>query len=89
MRRESSPTVHDRSGRVVAASLRTPPWNQVLSWIDELEAIDALVAMLGDRALGRARAEGRERTIRRRLEQCIPVSRRVRRPGSGSFASSG
>ena len=44
-------TVHDRAGRVVAASLRTPPWNQVLSWIDDLDGIDPLVEMLRDRSL--------------------------------------
>jgi uncharacterized protein len=39
-------TVTDGEGRVVAATLRTPPHNQVLSWIDELEAVDALVDAL-------------------------------------------
>jgi len=36
-------TVSQADRRVVAASLRTPPHNQVLSWIDDLEAVDALV----------------------------------------------
>ncbi len=36
-------TVSDGDGRVVAASLRTPPHNQVLSWIDDLDAVDVLV----------------------------------------------
>jgi predicted GNAT family acetyltransferase len=35
-------TVTDADGRVVAATLRTPPHNQVLSWTDDLAAIDAL-----------------------------------------------
>ena len=40
-------------GRVVAASLRTPPNNQVLSEVDEPEAIDALVvALLGEQLPG-------------------------------------
>jgi uncharacterized protein len=30
-------------GRVVAATLRTPPWNQVLSWVDDPDAAVALV----------------------------------------------
>ncbi|MEA2652502.1 MAG: hypothetical protein QOI85_2223 [Chloroflexota bacterium] len=36
-------TVTDAGGRVVGATLRTPPHNQVLSWIDDLAAVDALV----------------------------------------------
>jgi uncharacterized protein len=44
-------TVTDADGRVVAATLRTPPHNQVLSWIDELGAVDALVESLRDEAL--------------------------------------
>ena len=39
-------TVADGAGSVVAATLRTPPHNQVLSWVDELEAVDALVDAL-------------------------------------------
>jgi len=39
-------TVTDADGRVVAATLRTPPHNQVLSWIDELAAVDVLVDAL-------------------------------------------
>ena len=44
-------SVADRTGRVVAATLRTPPWNQVLSWVDELDATVALVEHLRDRPL--------------------------------------
>ena len=39
-------TVADDAGRTVAATLRTPPHNQVLSWIDELDAVDAIVDAL-------------------------------------------
>lgn len=39
-------TVGDGAGSVVAATLRTPPHNQVLSCVDELEAVDALVEAL-------------------------------------------
>jgi len=44
-------TVTDAAGRVMGASLRTPPFNQVLSWIDEPEAVDALVDALRDAPL--------------------------------------
>ena len=44
-------TVTDGDGRIVAATLRTPPHNQVLSWIDELAAVDALVDELRDEPL--------------------------------------
>ncbi|MGH2383073.1 MAG: GNAT family N-acetyltransferase [Candidatus Limnocylindria bacterium] len=44
-------TVVDDAGQVVAATLRTPPHNQVLSWIDDLDAVDALVQTLGAEAL--------------------------------------
>lgn len=44
-------TVTDGSGRVAAATLRTPPHNQVLSWVDELDAVDALVEALRDEDL--------------------------------------
>ncbi|MBA4169395.1 MAG: GNAT family N-acetyltransferase [Chloroflexi bacterium] len=44
-------TVTDAAGRVIAASLRTPPFNQVLSWTDEPQAVDALVDALGDAPL--------------------------------------
>lgn len=44
-------TVTDGSGAVVAASLRTPPWNQVVSWVDDLEAVDALVDEFADERL--------------------------------------
>ncbi|MBA2632124.1 MAG: GNAT family N-acetyltransferase [Chloroflexi bacterium] len=44
-------TVSDSSGRVVAATLRTPPHNQVLSWIEELGAVDVLVEALRDERL--------------------------------------
>ena len=36
-------TVADGAGRVVAASLRTPPQNPVLSQVDDLDAVDLLV----------------------------------------------
>jgi predicted GNAT family acetyltransferase len=36
-------TVVDGSGRIVAASIRTPPNNQVLSEVDDLAAVDLLV----------------------------------------------
>ena len=39
-------TVIDGAGRVLAASLRTPPHNQVISCVDELDAIDPLVEAL-------------------------------------------
>lgn len=42
-------TVTDAGGRVVAATLRTPPYNQVLSSVDDLAAVDPLVdAFRGD-----------------------------------------
>ncbi len=44
-------TVTDAEGRVVAATLRTPPHNQVLSAIDDLEAVDALVDAFRDEPL--------------------------------------
>lgn len=44
-------SVIDAGGRVVAASLRTPPNNQVLSEVDEPAAIDALVDALRDERL--------------------------------------
>jgi len=44
-------TVTDAAGRVMAASLRTPPFNQVMSWLDEPEAVDALVDALRDAPL--------------------------------------
>jgi hypothetical protein len=43
--------VTDAGGRIVAATLRTPPHNQVLSWIDEPDALDALVGTLHDEPL--------------------------------------
>ncbi|MGI8998618.1 MAG: GNAT family N-acetyltransferase [Candidatus Limnocylindria bacterium] len=39
-------TVADDAGRIVAATLRTPPHNQVLSWTDDMDAFDALVDAL-------------------------------------------
>ncbi len=39
-------TVVDAGGRIVAATLRTPPHNQVLSWTDDMDAVDALVDVL-------------------------------------------
>jgi uncharacterized protein len=44
-------TVAASDGRVVGASLRTPPWNQVLAWVDELAAVDPLVDALRERDL--------------------------------------
>jgi len=44
-------TVADDSGRIVAATLRTPPHNQVLSWTDDMDAVDALVDVLRDEQL--------------------------------------
>ena len=44
-------TVIEGDARVVAASLRTPPHNQVLSWIDDLEAVDVLVDAVRDEPL--------------------------------------
>lgn len=44
-------TVTDASGRVVAATLRTPPHNQILSAIDDPAAVDALVEALRDEPL--------------------------------------
>jgi hypothetical protein len=44
-------TVTDDGGRVVGATLWTPPHNQVLSWIDDLAAVDALVDALRDEPL--------------------------------------
>ncbi len=39
-------TVADGGGGIVAATLRTPPHNQVLSWTDDMDAVDALVDVL-------------------------------------------
>lgn len=44
-------SVVDDAGCVVAASLRTPPWNQVLSWVDDPEVVVALVDRLRGRNL--------------------------------------
>jgi uncharacterized protein len=44
-------TVHDADGRVVAATLRTPPWNQVLSRVEDPDAVDLLADGLRDEAL--------------------------------------
>jgi len=44
-------TVADDSGRIVAATLRTPPHNQVLSWTGDMDAVDALVDVLRDEQL--------------------------------------
>jgi hypothetical protein len=41
-------TVTDAGGRVVAATLRTPPYNQVLSSVDDPAAVDPLVDALRD-----------------------------------------
>ena len=56
-------TVTNAEGQAVAASLRTPPHNQVLSCVDEPAAVDALVDALRQRPLpgvvGPADAAGR------------------------------
>ena len=44
-------TVTDDDGRILVATLRTPPHNQVLSWTDDMDAIDALVDALRDETL--------------------------------------
>jgi hypothetical protein len=44
-------SVNDGAGRVVGATLRTPPHNQVLSCIDDVAAVDALVDALRDEDL--------------------------------------
>jgi len=44
-------SVTDDAGRIAGATLRTPPHNQVLSWIDDLGAVDALVEALRDEPL--------------------------------------
>jgi predicted GNAT family acetyltransferase len=44
-------TVTTAGNNVVAATLRTPPHNQVLSWTDDLAAVDALVEALHDEPL--------------------------------------
>ncbi|MDQ3688518.1 MAG: GNAT family N-acetyltransferase [Chloroflexota bacterium] len=44
-------TVADDAGRILAATLRTPPHNQVLSWTDDMDAVDALVEALRDEPL--------------------------------------
>jgi uncharacterized protein len=44
-------TVTNARGAVVAASLRTPPWNQVVSWTDDPEAADALADAFADDSL--------------------------------------
>jgi uncharacterized protein len=43
--------VTDAGGRVVAASLRTPPYNQVLSQVDDDDAMDLLADGLADEQL--------------------------------------
>jgi predicted GNAT family acetyltransferase len=44
-------TVSDDTGRIVAATLRTPPHNQVLSWIEDLNAVDTIVDALREEPL--------------------------------------
>ena len=94
-------SVADADGRVVAASLRTPPNNQVLSVVDDLEAVDALVDALATEelpgVLGPSRAAARfsERFTARtgrsgqlRLAERIFRLERVippARPASGSW----
>jgi hypothetical protein len=51
---EEPPTfasVTDDGGRVIAATLRTPPWNQVLSEVDDPAAVDLLAEELSGQAL--------------------------------------
>ena len=51
---EEPPTfasVTDAGGRVVAVTLRTPPWNQVLSEVDDPAAVDLLVEELSGEPL--------------------------------------
>jgi uncharacterized protein len=43
--------VTDADGTIVAATLRTPPFNQVLSQIDDLGAVDLIVDALRDEAI--------------------------------------
>jgi predicted GNAT family acetyltransferase len=43
--------VTDAGGRIFAATLRTPPFNQVLSEVDDLEAVDRIVDALVDEPL--------------------------------------
>ncbi len=44
-------TVTDAAGCIVAATLRTPPHNQVLSWTEDIRAVDVLVDALRDEPL--------------------------------------
>ena len=44
-------TVTDAGGRVVAASLRTPPHNQVLSQVDDPDAVEVMADALADHAI--------------------------------------
>jgi uncharacterized protein len=47
-------TVTDGRGTVVASTLRTPPWPQALSCVDDLDAVDALVDAFRDRPISGA-----------------------------------
>jgi len=49
--RPSFAAVTDVEGRVVAATLRTPPWNQVLSEVDDAAAVDLLAEALAEEQL--------------------------------------
>ena len=83
-------TVTDAGGRIVAATLRTPPHNLVLSSIDDLAAVDALVEALRDEALpGVLGPVERGRTIRGADGPLRPGNAALRsRSRSASFVSS-
>ena len=72
---------------VVAATLRTPPHNQVLSCVDELEAVDALVDALRDEdlpgLLGPTEPAAR---FAAPLDRCHGRSRRASRSPNASSA---
>lgn len=101
---EEPPTfasVTDAGGRVVAATLRTPPWNQVLSEVDDPAAVDLLAEELSGQPLpgvtGPSEAAARfaaawaERTGRRAelgvAERIFRLERVVppERPAAGSW----
>jgi len=67
-------TVHDRAGDIAAATLRTPPWNQVLSWVDDLGAVDALAIELSDDRL--PGIVGPSEAVRRFAERTSALTRR-------------
>ena len=93
-------SVTDADGRVVAATLRTPPWNQVLSEVDDPAAVDILVEGLSRESLpgvtgpsaaaaGFARAWTRRTGQRSRLEVAERIFRleRVVPPGRAAHGS--